>query len=264
MNCKICGRECPPGAKICRDCAAARKRAFAVTVTEPLLAAAGAPSVGEPKFAPKPRPRARPCVAPPAESEAVAPEAVPALPLHVVPRKVGVHWLFIGLVAATAIIVLVVKIFAAGGRATDDTAATASTAPPLPVVVTPAPLPPAPTVNVQDNALQAKALSDAPPAKSRPLHRKAPPRVDATSAVVAAPPPAPEPAPVARAVAPPRPVDAPRIDPWEAMNEGLARCARVAFFDRATCEQRLRQQYCGNYWGVVPQCPIGPATDYGQ
>ena len=54
MKCRICGLDCPPGAKICRDCAAARKRAFAQTVTQPLLAAVGAPSVAEPRFAPRP------------------------------------------------------------------------------------------------------------------------------------------------------------------------------------------------------------------
>ena len=59
MKCRICGSECPPGAKLCRDCAAARKRAFAATVTVPLLAAAGVPSVRSHRFAPKP-PRSGP------------------------------------------------------------------------------------------------------------------------------------------------------------------------------------------------------------
>src|SRR5271169_4211550 len=57
MKCRICASECPPGAKLCRDCAAARKRAFAATVTQPLLAAAGAPSIGRPRFAPRPERR---------------------------------------------------------------------------------------------------------------------------------------------------------------------------------------------------------------
>src|SRR5215469_12957518 len=55
MKCRICGCEAPAGAKLCKDCAAARKRAFAATVTQPLiLAAAGAPSVGPPRFSLKP------------------------------------------------------------------------------------------------------------------------------------------------------------------------------------------------------------------
>ena len=40
MKCQICGRASLPGAKLCSDCRAARKRAFAATVTQPLLAAA--------------------------------------------------------------------------------------------------------------------------------------------------------------------------------------------------------------------------------
>jgi hypothetical protein len=56
MKCRICGCECPPGAKLCRDCAAARKRAFAATVTMPLLAAAGVPTASGLRFVPKPKP----------------------------------------------------------------------------------------------------------------------------------------------------------------------------------------------------------------
>ena len=41
-KCLICGRASLPGAKLCADCGSARKRAFAATVTQPLLAAAGA------------------------------------------------------------------------------------------------------------------------------------------------------------------------------------------------------------------------------
>jgi hypothetical protein len=48
------------------------------------------------------------------------------------------------------------------------------------------------------------------------------------------------------------------------MNEALSRCAREDFFSRVACEERLRLQYCANYWGVVPQCAIGRSTDHGQ
>jgi hypothetical protein len=274
MKCKICGRECLPGARICRDCASARKRAFAVTVTEPLLAAAGIPSVAEPRFAPKPA-RPRPAVAPAVDSATAPPEAPAALPLHVVPRTLGVHWLLIGLAMTATIVVLLVKVLAGdsggsggNGRATDDVGATASSAVPPPAVVTPAPLPPAGAGVAQDNPASAKTLGDLPPAKSAPgksLQRKAPPRPDAASVVVAAPPPpAPEPAAVVRSPAPPRAIEAPRSDPWQVMNEGLSRCAREDLFSRPGCEERLRQQYCPNNWGLVPQCPIGRPTDHGQ
>src|SRR5215471_18542393 len=49
MKCLICGRSALPGAKLCSDCRAARKRAFAATVTQPLLMAA-ARSKGEQKL----------------------------------------------------------------------------------------------------------------------------------------------------------------------------------------------------------------------
>src|SRR5215470_5001191 len=60
MKCRICGTECPPGAKLCRDCAAARKRAFAATVTMPLLAAAGVPTASGLRFAPRPKSSRKP------------------------------------------------------------------------------------------------------------------------------------------------------------------------------------------------------------
>jgi hypothetical protein len=78
-------------------------------------------------------------------------------------------------------------------------------------------------------------------------------------------PPAPKVEPVAATPrrAPTRVAEPPR-DPWQAMNEGLSRCAREDFLSRIACEQRLRLQYCPNYWGLVPQCAIGRTTDHGQ
>jgi hypothetical protein len=105
-------------------------------------------------------------------------------------------------------------------------------------------------------ALPQKSAASKPFKKSIPRIEPAP--------VLAEPAPVPEPQPVAKAPAPPRLVEAPRADPWQALNEGLARCSREGLLDRIGCEQRLRSQYCGNSWGLVPQCPIGPATDHGQ
>ncbi|MEO8566245.1 MAG: hypothetical protein ABI541_07655, partial [Betaproteobacteria bacterium] len=45
MSCQICGRRNAPGAKLCPDCRAARKRAYDATITQPLLALAGAGAV---------------------------------------------------------------------------------------------------------------------------------------------------------------------------------------------------------------------------
>ena len=45
MSCQICGRRSAPGTKLCADCRAARKRAYDATITQPLLAMAGAGTV---------------------------------------------------------------------------------------------------------------------------------------------------------------------------------------------------------------------------
>ena len=267
MKCKICGSECPPGGKICRDCAAARKRAFAATVTQPLLAAAGVPSVSTPRFAPKPPKPARPSGLLAVVHDASRPEAPPALPLNVVPKSLGVHWLLIGVAIATTIVVLVVKVISSGSHPTEEatapelvmaTAPTAAAATPLPPVAAEAH--PQPELPASTKASEV-AVAKHPAEKAS---RKAATRPEPIKPTVT-PLPAPEPAPVARAPAlPARPVEAPRADPWQAMNEGLSRCAREDLFSRAACEQRLRLQYCPNYWGLVPQCPIGPSTDHGQ
>ena len=268
MRCKICGRECPPGAKICRDCVAARKRAFAVTVTLPLLATAGAPSVAEPRFAPR-LVRAKPPVTPPVDSVVSRPEAPAALPLHVVPRTLGVHWMLIGIAMAATIVVLLVKVLGNGsnGRATDEVSAAASTAAPPSALTAPAQSLQPDTGIAKVNPVSVGTPGDLPAAKSasaKSLQRRAPPRPEGASAVVAAAPPPPEPAAAVRTPAPPpRTIEAPR-DPWQAMNEGLSRCAREDLFSRPGCEERVRQQYCPNYWGLVPQCPIGRSNDHGQ
>jgi len=94
--------------------------------------------------------------------------------------------------------------------------------------------------------------------------RKATGKVEAaTGASLEAPAPKAEPVAAAPRRAPLRVAEVPR-DPWQAMNEGLSRCAREDFLSRFACEQRMRQQYCPNYWGLVPQCAIGRTNDHGQ
>lgn len=275
MKCRICASECPPGAKLCRDCAAARKRAFAATVTQPLFAAAGVPSVRRPRFAPRPaRPRlsGRAKAAKVARSEAAL--AASAAEASAAPPKppLGVQWLLLALAIASAVVYLLVRVLfmhhAPGADAPGDsaseavapagTAASVALAPP-PVASAAAP-PRGAAAPEEGKALpEATALKNTAPKAG---HRKL------LKAEIPAPPPAapqpppPEPAPAPRS-APPPPVEAPR-DPWQAMNEGLSRCAREDWINRGACEQRLRLQYCPGHWGVVWQCPIGPQTDHGQ
>ena len=278
MKCRICARECPPGAKICRDCAAARKRAFAATVTQPLLAAAGAPSVGQTRFAPRPvRRRRANRAAPSARSEASI--AASTADRDATPSHLSVKWLFLGVALATTIVFAVIKILASGSEQTieaaeEETVVTASPARAdsasskvSPGDARDAPAILAPNTAARD-ALAEETRTDAiAEPKNAPLKaaRKAGGKVEAPKAAPIEPPPAPkaEPVIVAPRTPAPRAIEAPR-DPWQAMNDALARCAREDFFNRIACEQRVRQQYCANYWGAVPQCAIGRATEHGQ
>lgn len=273
MKCRICASECPPGAKICRDCAAARKRAFAATVTQPLLAAAGAPSVSQARFAPRPaKPRLpRKSVAPlGARSEAAmvasAADAVAA------PKRRGARWVLLALALAAVIVYLAVRLFAAEhGRPSAEAQPGANSG----GVAGPEPVAPGSAAGAAPAASPAGGAAGAPAALSprdartelavplkslRSGHRK-PPKPELTPAPVAPPAPVAAPVPALRSAQPP-PAVAPK-DPWQAMNEELSRCASQDWIHRRECEQRLRLQYCPNHWGSVWQCPIGPPTDHG-
>jgi hypothetical protein len=254
MKCRICGLECPLGVKICRDCASARKRAFAATVTQPLLAAVGAPSVSEARFVPRPaRRRAANDSAVIRTSPAPQPEA--ALPLTVVPRRLGLLWFVVAAIIIVAVLLAIMRTASNGSHVTDEVV---PGPPPAPVVSEPTP----PAIGTEIAPVHPVSEAPAKSVASKPL-KKPMPRVEPAAPVVD-PAPAAEPPAIARAPAPARVVEAPRADPLQALSEGLAGCAREGFLDRMGCEQRLRAQYCGNSWGLVPQCPIGPATDHGQ
>lgn len=277
MKCRICASECPPGAKLCRDCAAARKRAFAATVTQPLLAAAGAPSVRQVRFAPrpsKPRRSGNPGATSTARSEAAMAASAAG---GIVPRtQVGARWLWISVAIAVTVVYLLIRFAANHGQPTGDAAAPGDSAsevaapvdagnavpqraaepiqPPAARVAASRPGDFAPEDAKEDAGLVSK--------NPKAVRRKAVSKVEPPPAASAEPPPAPKAEPVA-ALRPPPAVEAPK-DPWQAMNEGLSRCAREDWIHRSPCEQGLRLKYCPNYWGLVWQCPVGPPTDHGQ
>jgi hypothetical protein len=280
MKCRICARECPPGAKICRDCAAARKRAFAATVTQPLLAAAGAPSVGQPRFAPRPIRQRR------ANRPTLSPRTEPSIPAPAERRGataslLSAKWLVIGAAIAIAIAFVVIKILASDsarsiGAVAEEKKFVAASVPPADSAGpdgTPGSARDSAVVLTPNNAVRDAGQSDrridavAEPknALAKSGARKTASKVEVPSSAPSDAPPAPKPEPAVAAARtpPPRAIETAR-DPWQAMNEALARCAREDFFSRIACERRLRQQYCANHWGVVPQCPIGPTTDHGQ
>jgi hypothetical protein len=276
MKCRICARECPPGAKLCRDCAAARKRAFAATVTQPLLAAAGVPSIGHPRFAPRPakvRVGHRATAAAAARSEAAI--AASAAEGQVAPPRLARPWLWLALAVALVIVYLAARLVASnhgqssGEAVTPGDTAHGSAAPETlrnAVVPPPQVAPPLPAttsvgevVDSPDADAMAASAAAVKHATAKAHARKAAAKIEPPSPAPPPPEPKPEPAPVPRK---PAPQATATRDPWQSMNDGLTRCAKEDWLGRATCEQRLRLQYCGKSWGLVPQCPIGP-SDHG-
>jgi hypothetical protein len=190
-------------------------------------------------------------------------------------RPIGVQWLLLGLAVACAIVYLFIRLLFEHHGATGDAVLPSDTASEVTAPAgsagggAPAPLLPGPSASVaaaqadalaaQTKAEAASALKNATPKAGR---HKAATKVE-VPAVAPAEPPAPQPEPVPAPRAPPPAVETPR-DPWQVMNEGLSRCAREDWINRGTCEQRLRLQYCPGHWGLVWQCPLGPAADHGQ
>ena len=280
MKCRICARECPPGAKVCRDCAAARKRAFAATVTQPLLAAAGGASIGQPRFAPRPaQPRPVPRVAPSPSVRSGAAIATSAADRAAATGRLSLKWLVLGVAIATTIVFVVIKILASGnGHAVDaptvddavETSSSIAARDAAPVIVSPRDpvqnLPVATGAGVVPSDAETDARVALKNTVPKAAGRKAAGKVEAAKVAPVEPPPVAkktESVAAAPRNASARVAEAPR-DPWQAMNEGLSRCAREDFLARIACEQRMRSQYCPNHWGLVPQCAIGRTTDHGQ
>jgi len=174
------------------------------------------------------------------------------------------HWLLVAAGIAFAVVLLAIMITLRRNHAPNDEAAVQ-----LPAAAVPAaPTPPAePAANPATAAtaapeIETPALPSAKPTPSKPRRRAA-----VTEEAAKAPKPEPEivadPTP-RNVVAPQRVIDTAKPDPLRALNDALARCARGDLLNRPGCEQQARSQSCGNWWGQIPQCPIGPGTDHGQ
>jgi hypothetical protein len=275
MRCLICGRLSQPGAKLCLDCKAARKRAFDATVTQPLLAAAGAArGAAAPRRLFKPS-QFVPDAARRAAKMALAAQAQSKIATESAPRRAGQWPIIIGAIGIVAVVVVIGSAGHWFGASKSDTLAAvpierpaaqdspaaapivrfsalgptaAGAAATVPVVANPAP--------VLAPAVATKAATAARPnARQRP--EKAP---------IALPPPEPSPPPVVAIERPPPALvrEVPRPDRWQLMNEAIARCPRDDIAGRFSCEQRLRTQYCDGVWGQVAQCASIPYTDHGQ
>ena len=274
MKCLICGRLSLPGAKLCLDCKAARKRAFDATVTQPLLAAAGAASATRGRGAApqllKPG-QSVPDAARRAAKMALAAQAESNLAgvlTEPVPRR-PTRWPIIA--GGLCLFIAAAGYFGHwfGGSKSDTFAAVPERSnvesPALPSIVR-APTPntiPAPTVAAEPVAGDAAAGEQAP-SKADTAKRSPRPRPEKAPVVVPVAEPPPPPEVVAVAPAPPPVVrEAPRVDPFQVMYDAIARCPRDAF-GRASCEQRVRAQYCEGHWGQVAQCASIPYVDHRQ
>jgi len=264
MKCLICGRRSLPGAKLCADCRAARKRAFAATVTQPLLMAA-AGSKGQRLLRPS-------------QSVAATVRRAAEQSLFVKPPPVAKPTVarfrradFVLLLAALGAMA-VSGVYAAhrlhAPRNSDAPGPIAQPegadrqAPPTGMSV-------APTLTaLKPSAAEPSAapVTDAAPEHANKTDAARRPAARQRIAVAASAPLQPlgrlaavsPVAPAVEAAAPSPP------NPLEAINDGLVRCASGNFLDRGACDSRVRQQYCGGYWGRVPQCPIGIVSDHGQ
>ena len=286
MKCRICGCTTPTGTKLCKDCAAARKRAFAATVTQPLLlAAAGAPSVTRPRFAPKPvkprvgsAPAGKPSAPPvdrgpsspaisPLAPKAAAERRTPAAVRRSPSRRSSFLWLFLAIFAGLVVLLLVGMFVAREGRGpgagepSDEV--TSAPAAPAPATASEAHVQTTPAASSAGLTADGLVTEVTPPPTVRKTRKPPAPAEVKTAlpepepAVVVEPPPQP-------VAPPPRVVPPVRVDPLQKLNEALARCAREDLLDRMSCEQNARAQLCGDSWGQIPQCPIGRGNDHGQ
>ena len=273
MSCQICGRRSEPGAKLCPDCRAARKRAYDATITQPLLALAGAGTVSRTlarlrRSDSSPEAKARRAARKArAATQAAATATVPQATAAPARFSRSILWA----VLAIGVVIAAVAGWHLPTRTpeTPDGGATSSAIPTAlpppatdaeparvnpPAATAPAPLPPLPTIVERELVPHA-------PAAVKPAAPRRPPPAPKT----AAPPPEPpaevdavkaQPAPAPPATQPPA-----RVDPWQQMSEAIARCP-ARFLGRVVCEQKVRLQYCDGQWGKVPQCPGGPRADH--
>ena len=277
MRCQICGQLSLPGAKLCLDCKAARQRAFDATVTQPLLARAGAArATAAPLRLFKPS-QSVPDAARRAAKMALAAQAQSNIATDSPPRRAGQWPIIVGAIGVVLVVFVVISsghwfgatksdTFAAvpvePAAAHDNPAAASIADSSTPRVAVASAVATVPLVANPAAVLPPVAVTKAD-ATARPNARQRPEK-----APITLPPPELSPPPVVAIERPPPPPpvvrEAPRPDRWQLMNEAIARCPRTDISSRVSCEQRLRAQYCEGHWGEVAQCASIPYTDHGQ
>ncbi len=272
MKCLICGRVSLPGAKLCPDCSSARKRAFAATVTQPLLDAAGSGRHGRQLLRPS---QSVAATARRTAERSMQPKPPVDQPVVAPSRRMEMVFLSAGCVAILLIGAYVARQIhnsrqldeppVAGQAALAGTDARATSVSVVPPALAPKAVGQMPTPAA--TAAMPEMESSPVPAKSEPAKRaNSRPRSAPVEATTAPADPAPPPPVIAVAPAPVPPAarEAPKPDALQLMKDGLARCATGNIIDRILCDQRVRREYCDGRWGQVPECSSTVATDRGQ
>src|SRR5438128_10471823 len=272
MKCQICGCAPVPGAKLCLDCRAARKRAFDATVTQPLLAAAGARrrSYASPRLL-------KPGRSLPDASRRAAKQAQAANGTSPPDAVSTGRWPFAG--AGLAILLVagtyVTQRFDATEVSTQSTPEQSAREALISTQVqSSARLNPTATPTVAQTSSSGAPMATGNPSfqaapSMSPAGTEAPRRHSLRArpapavALAAAPEPPPVVQPTAEPAALPVAREAPRPDPWQQMDDALARCTRDDMSGRLMCEQRVRLQHCDGRWGQVPQCASIPYIEHG-
>ncbi len=257
MKCSVCGNKTTPEARFCSNCGATLKSALKPTARD-----VAAPGGGD---AANPTP--------------VAPDGagVRATPILLSPTTLAVGLLLllaaIGVVGYFGYRALLPDSTSPGATLEPPTTAAEVAAPDVakpalpqpagagapttapPVAAAPTEVPAGTPATKAPAARSAKAGSAKKPAAQRSA-TKTPPKAPAPAIAT---PPAPA---IAAAPTPPAPPVAvpPPPDRWQPLNDALARCVGLDVIRQAVCEQRARLQYCENYWGQVPLCPIDRTT----
>ncbi len=275
-KCVICGRNSPPGAKLCADCSSARKRAFAATVTQPLLLAAGFGRSGGRLL--------RPSQSVAATARRAAERALNAKPPVTEPVVAPSRRMTYALLLAGIVVAVLVGAYAARQiqkakqgdmpQVVEQAAPTGAGAASNTVSVMPAGMSPKNVAETRmpdmTGAIAAAESAPIPAPKADPAKRASVKPRNAPPVDVAVPQVDPEPPPPLPVAVAPIPVlvpevrEVPRPDPLQLMNDGLARCAAGGLIDRILCDQRVRREYCDGRWGQVPQCSSGVSIERGN
>ncbi|HEY7945551.1 MAG TPA: hypothetical protein VIH15_13685 [Casimicrobiaceae bacterium] len=281
MSCQICGRRSAPGARLCDDCYAARKRAYDATITQPLVMAgageaprtlsrlrrsAGSPETKARRAAKKAKAAAAAAAAPTVSGMAAPASAGPG-PV----RSRSTLWLLLSIGIALAAIAGWYLPHRTQSTADPETMPPATASGPSPATAAnpvamavkppeanplPAAIAPLPAVVEPDPTPAVPTVAKPAPPKRTAAVRPVVPETETPPAVeIVRMPPRPA------VVPPPKPVA--RSDIWQEMKNAIGRCPADEFLARVVCEQRVRLEYCDGHWGQVPQCPGGPSVDHG-